>query len=147
MKIKSGSTKAPFETYFVSFAHGNNDSKMYIIGNSKSQQMKFSQLLCESIENKDNNSDNSKKNSIEYCEFESERASLGAIGMDSGKNILTFTLTDMKYGECIVIIDDKKCYNVFSIDKNKWIATKLKALKPETSHACAVVVPVPMKQS
>ena len=152
LKIKSTCSKTSFGTNFVCFVEeslngnveDNDDNKIYVIDSSKSQNTKFAQLFCNLDDDKHNNDG---AFDVEYNLFNHEQASLGAIGLNHGKNILTFKLTDSKYGECIVIIDSKKCYNVFSINENKWIVRHLKAVKLETNDSRAVIVSIPMRQS
>ena len=151
LKIKSTCSKTTFGTDFVSFVEeslngnvdDNDDNNIYVVDSSRSQPLKFTQLLC-TLDN-DKHADN--KFNMEYKSISDEQASLVAIGLNHDKNILTFKLTDSKYGECIVVIDSKKYYNVFSTNEKKWIVRRSKAIKLETNDSRAVIASAPMRQS
>ena len=104
-------------------------TNMHIIGGSNERQEKFTKIECNNSQFSKSKSKSSKNNSklkVKHGFFEGDKASLDEIGLENGENILTFKLYDGIYGNCVILIDKKKYYNVYCLDTNEWIVKRIK---------------------
>lgn len=113
---------------------------MIIIGGSNVDEIKINLIECDIGDGDSGSARAEVKHDDDNKDGDFTDVSLADVGLKHGKHLLSFKLIDATYGKCIAMIDKEKCYNVYSLDKRKWIVKKLKSLKPSTNDARALVV-------